>query len=376
MAFYFQVQWNRVQNYRFKILTATKSPYFCAFLTKTALVAIPTVSIDRLEELKALLATPKKVVITTHYNPDGDAIGSSLGLSHYLRKKGHLTTVIAPNEYPKFLHWMPGNQEVILYDKSQPVAEQALKHADLIFCLDYNAPDRVKDLAKPLQEAEAPKMLIDHHLQPEDFTDFSLHTTQASSTAELVYDFIEILADTELIDYDIAACLYTGILTDTGSFQHASTTARVHEITADLMREGLDTFDIYDKIFNTASISRMRFFGHCWSNRMFVNAKVGYAIIEVSIKDQLRFHMQKGDTEGLVNTPLQIDGIQASVLATEQEGYVKLSFRSKGAIDMNTYARQHFNGGGHKNAAGGMEEAPLEKVIEKIKHTLPKYLQS
>lgn len=339
-------------------------------------MGIPNTTIDRFEELKALLSTPRKVVITTHYNPDGDAIGSSLGLAHYLRKLGHLTTIVVPNEYPKFLHWMPGHKEVVLYEEQKAVGEQALAHADIIFCLDYNAPDRIKELREPLEAATATKVLIDHHLQPVAFTDYVLHTTKASSTAELVYDFIDLMEDTDQIDADIAACLYTGILTDTGSFQHASTTARVHEITADLMRQGLDTFDIYDKIFNTASISRMRFFGHSWSNKMFVNAKVGYAIIEVSIKDQLRFHLQRGDTEGLVNTPLQIDGIRASVLATEQEGYVKLSFRSKGDTDMNTYAREYFNGGGHKNAAGGMSEEPLDKVIEKIKLTLPKYLRA
>lgn len=335
----------------------------------------PHATVKGLDELKVMLDTPKKIVITTHYNPDGDAIGSSLGLAHYLRKKGHLTTVVAPNEYPKFLHWLPDNHEVVLFEEQQAVAEQALTHADLIFCLDYNAPNRVKDLQEPITNAPAKKVLIDHHLDPVDFTDFILHSTVASSTAELVYGFIELMGDTEAIDMDIAACLYTGILTDTGSFQHASTTARVHDITAHLMRIGIDTFAIYDKIFNSASISRMRFFGHCWSNKMFVNSKVGYAVIEVSKKDQLRFHLQKGDTEGLVNTPLQLAGINASVLATEQDGYVKLSFRSKGDVDMNTYARQFFNGGGHKNASGGMLEESLENVIEKIKLTLPKYLQ-
>lgn len=325
--------------------------------------------------LQSLLATPKKVVITTHLNPDGDAVGSSLGLAHYLQQLEHLTTVVIPNDDPKFLHWLPGHADILNYEQQNEVVIQSMENAEVIFSLDYNALDRVKEMGALIRKSEATKVLIDHHLEPEDFAHITLHTTAASSTAELIYEMISQLQLPATVNTDIATCLYAGILTDTGSFQYASTTPRVHEIVADLMTTGIDTFEIYDKIYNAASITRLRFFGHCWAHKMFVNAKVGYAIIDVTVQEQLRFHLQKGDTEGLVNTPLQIEGIRVSVLATEQEGYVKLSFRSKGDIDMNTLARQHFEGGGHKNAAGGIQHLPLDKVIEKIKQTVPKHMK-
>ncbi len=323
--------------------------------------------------LLELWKTPRQVVITTHYNPDGDAIGSSLALAHYLRKKGHLVTVIVPNDYPKFLHWLPGHHQVVNYELQTGIAQQAMQSAHVLCCLDFNDPSRVHAMEADIQSCEAIKVLIDHHLQPAAFADYMWHTTLASSTAELVYDLMAHAGDLHLLDTDIASCLYTGILTDTGSFQHSSTTPRVHHIAGNLMEAGVDTFAIYDAIFNSSSINRMRFFGFCWSQRMHVDAKKGYAIIDVSINDQLRFYLQKGDTEGLVNTPLQIDGIRVSVLATEQDGYIKLSFRSKGDIDVNEMARTYFNGGGHKNASGGIVRISLEETVIQLKRIVPTY---
>lgn len=325
-------------------------------------------------ELKALLATPRRIVVTAHHNPDGDAIGSALALYHYLDKHRHQVKVIMPNEYPRFLHWIPGHNEVVIFEKKREEAKKLIADAEFIFSLDYNALKRTQDMEEPLRAAKAIKVLIDHHPEPEAFADYELHSTTASSTAELIFDFITLMGGTARIDNNIAACLYTGLLTDTGSFQFASTTPKVHRIVADLMELGLDSTDIYERIYHNSTENRLRFFGYCWNERMYIDRKNHYAIIDVPVRDQLRYHLQRGDTEGLVNTPMQIDGIHMCVMATEQEGYVKLSFRSKGDIDVNLLAREHFDGGGHRNAAGGKSMVSLAETVEQLKKVVPDYL--
>lgn len=329
---------------------------------------------QQLDELKSYLASPRSIVITAHFNPDGDAIGSSLALYHYLIKLGHTVHVIMPNDYPRFLHWLPGHAEVVNFEKHKEAAKTHIAGAEVIFCLDYNALKRTQDMEESLRAAKARKVLIDHHPEPEAFAEFELHTTAASSTAELIYDLIALMGDLERLDENIAICIYTGLLTDTGSFQFSCTTPKVHRIVAELMELGLDSTAVYERIYNNSSENRLRFFGYCWNERMYIDRKNHYAIIDVPIRDQLRYHLQRGDTEGLVNTPMQIDGISMSVMATEQEGYVKLSFRSKGEIDVNLLAREHFDGGGHRNAAGGKSKVSLAETVARLKQVVPDHL--
>lgn len=331
-----------------------------------------------MNEIKALreqINKAGKAVIISHYNPDGDAIGSSLAIYHLLRNLGVDTRVIMPNNYPDFLKWMPGNKDIIIYEQSKETAEQLIENADLIFCLDFNHLTRIREMGTLVARSKAWKVMIDHHINPDAFPDFIRHNPKASSTAELVYELILELGEKALIDRDMAACLYTGILTDTGAFQFSSTTPRVHRIAADLLETGINGYEIYDKIFNSYDENRLKFFGFCWTRRMEIIAGGRAGIIGVSAADQFRFKLKKGDTEGLVNTPLQIKGVVLSAFAKVQDKVVKLSFRSKGRIDVNQLARSYFNGGGHVNAAGGMMEEPLEDVMKKIKKIIPEYLK-
>lgn len=317
--------------------------------------------------LKPVLQLPRKVVITTHHNPDGDAVGSSLALMHYLKKGGHQVEVIVPNPYPDFLEWMPGHDQVLVYEQKQEQCNGLIAEADLIFCLDYNALKRINGMGEKVGESKADKVLIDHHREPDDFAKYDLHDARSSSTAELVYDFIHLMDGQDKLDENIGTCLYAGILTDTGSFQFSSTTAKVHRVVADLLDLGVDAFTVYDNIYNTAHKNRLQFFGFCWLERMQIWNDLQCGIIAISTPDQQRFWLKKGDTEGLVNTPMQIKGVRIGVLAKEHEDYIKLSFRSKGDIDVNTLAREHFNGGGHKNAAGGTFNGKLDDAVAAIK---------
>lgn len=323
------------------------------------------------KSIKTLLSKVKNIAVVTHFNPDGDAVGSSLALAQLLIKKGHKVSVIIPNDYPDFLNWIPGQELIANFEKNPKKTTRLMEAAELIFCLDFNALHRIQELGKLVAKSKAVKILIDHHLEPESFPDYVLHNVKASSTAELVYEFIDLLGEKELIDNDIAAGLYTGLLTDTGSFQYASTTPKVHRIVADLMEIGLDTFYVYDRIFNQSELGRIQFFGFSWLERMEILESIGAGIIAINQEDQKKYSLKKGDTEGLVNTPLQIKNIDIAVLAAEQDGYVKLSFRSKGDINVNALARKYFNGGGHKNAAGGIYNTTLVETVNKLKEVLP-----
>jgi bifunctional oligoribonuclease and PAP phosphatase NrnA len=327
-------------------------------------------------EIKKVIQVSQRTVIVTHPNPDGDAIGSSLGLGMYLKKRGHEISVVIPDDMPQNLHWIPGQDMIINFEKDNRKVEEKIESATLIFCLDFNNLKRIREIGGMIHKSKAFKIMIDHHLQPEGFADFDLHTVSASSTAELVYTFIENLGDLNLIDSSMAEALYAGIVTDTGSFQYPSTTPRVHRIVAKLMETGIKTFEIYDRIYNTSDVNRLKFFGFCWLERMEIIKKYKTGIIAISQKDQFRFYLKKGDTEGLVNTPLGIKGIQLGILATEQDNYVKFSFRSKGEIDVNKWARKHFNGGGHKNAAGGRLEGKLHEAVIILKEAIPELMKT
>ncbi|MDB5272697.1 MAG: hypothetical protein JWO58_1064 [Chitinophagaceae bacterium] len=327
-----------------------------------------------LSELGQLLATPKKIVITTHQKPDADALGSSLAWCRYLIKKGHTARVITPTDYPQFLEWMQGNDDVIVFsDKTESECEEYIKAADVICCLDFNALARIGTLGELVKLATAKKVLIDHHLAPESFADLTFSDTKAAATAVLIYDLIVGLGDKAFLDIYIAECIYAGIMTDTGSFRHSSTDRRVHLIIADLMLFNLDNARIHRLIFDTSTEERLRFLGYALSERLYVLNEYYTAFFTISGKDLERFHSQTGDTEGLVNYALSMEGIVLAILLIEREDGVKLSFRSKGEFSVSEFARKHFNGGGHRNAAGGISDVGFSETVKKLMDILPTY---
>lgn len=326
-------------------------------------------------QFKLLVNSPKKVVIVTHYKPDADALGSSLGLAGLLKKKGHQVSVITPSDYPDFLHWMKGNDEVINYEKkeNEAVANQLVADADLIFCLDFNCLKRINSLGEKVRDSKAIKVLIDHHLEPEDFAEFEYWSTEAAATAELVYDLVVKLGDKHLIDVDIAEALYAGIMTDTGQFKHPNTNKNVHIITAELMEIGADVSKVGKLIYDNNSIDRIRFIGFALSERLTILPEYNTAFFAISRLELQRFNSKTGDTEGLVNYALSIKGIALACLITEREDGINLSLRSKGDFSVNEFARENFDGGGHQNAAGGRTKLTLEETVKKFLALLPKY---
>ncbi len=317
-------------------------------------------------ELKELLSSPRKIIITTHQRPDGDAIGSSLALYHYLRLKGHQPVVISPTDYPDFLHWLPGNPTVIVYDKESARSKQLVSESEVIFCADFNRLDRLQELGSVIESASAVKVLVDHHLEPGDFSDFQFWDPSACSTAELVYDFILKMGDKQVIDKDIATCIYTGILTDTDRFRIQSTSPLIYRIAADLLELGINHTRIYEEVYETFSENRLRFFGYCIREKLEFIKELKTGIIALEKEDLKKFYIQSGDTEGLVNYPLWIKGAMLSVLIIQRPDEVKLSFRSKGNFTVNDIARDHFGGGGHRNAAGGTSKLSVSETREKL----------
>ncbi len=324
-------------------------------------------------EVFSLLQSPKKIFITTHHKPDGDAIGSMLGLYHYLKLKGHTVTPVAPSEVPDFLLWLPGAEWVINYEEKPLLAQQALKDADLLFCLDFNDFSRVKTLEAPLTDALQTKILIDHHMFPKPVWDYGMSEPDKSSTCEMVYDFINLAGDNALINRDIASCLYTGTMTDTGSFRFPATTGNVHRMIGDFLDRGLKHAPIHEAINDNWSEKRMRFIGYMLIERMEIFHKYHAGVITISREDLKLFGLTTGDTEGLVQYPLSIQGIRFATLITERADEVKLSFRSKGDFDVNKFAREHFNGGGHFNASGGRTTETFNETISRYKEILSQF---
>ena len=318
------------------------------------------------DQLKDLLSSPKKIVIVTHPRPDGDAMGSSLGLYNYLRSKGHFPTVILPTEYPDYFRWMRGTRKAILYNRRKEDADKVINDAELVFCLDFNSLKRVDPIHNVLEPLKVPFVLIDHHLEPDEF-EYSLHNTKASSTCELVADFIEMLeGEFPNLNKDIVHCLYTGLVTDTGNFQNGATSVRAFELAAKFMKLGLDLEYIRENVFNTYKEKRIRFLGNALLNRMVVVPHLSIAYISVTKEDVRTYDLNAGDTEGLVNYPLTIKGIKVAVLLKEHGDIIKLSFRSKADISVNDFARKYFQGGGHMNAAGGKSTKSLSATIIEI----------
>lgn len=325
-----------------------------------------------INEIKELLAYPKGIVLITHRNPDGDAIGSSLGLQQFLEKFGHSVKVILPSEYPYTFGYLKGIDDCIIFDQKREETKEVISKADILICLDFNSLDRIDKIGPFIQESKAKKILIDHHLDPEPFADYVFSDIYASSTCELVHRFIIDLGEKEKLDIKIGEALFTGLITDTGSFKH-NTNTNTYNTAAQLKSIGVDDYSLQDKIFNTYSEKQMKLLGHSICNRMEIIPEYGAGIIALTKQDYADFSIERGDTEGIVNYILMIKGIVVAAFIREQPTIVKLSLRSKGDISVQEICRNHFNGGGHKNASGGAAYAKLEDIVDRFKQVLPKY---
>ena len=329
---------------------------------------------QNLDAFKELLDSPKKVVITTHQKPDADALGSSLGLAAFLKKKGHEVSVITPTDYPAFLNWMKGHEEVIIYNQQNEArSHKIIEEAGMIFCLDFSSLHRINELGEKVRQARAVKVLIDHHLEPEDFADFAKWSTKAAATTELLYELIVEMGEQDLIDKDMAECLYAGIMTDTGSFRHANTSKNVHMVTASLIEKGADVSKVSQLIYDTNSLERLKFVGYALSEKLVVLKEFNTAYISINAEELTKFNSKTGDTEGLVNYALSIEGIVFAAIIIDRNDMIKMSFRSIGEFSVNEFARNHFDGGGHKNAAGGKSNLSFDETLKMFEALLPRY---
>jgi len=329
-----------------------------------------------IQNFYSLLTQPKKILITAHQKPDGDAMGASLGLYHFLIQFGHDVTVISPTNWAAFLNWMPGCDKVIDFEARREESISLINQAEVLFCLDFNVLHRTKNMEPYLKKADCVKVLIDHHQQPEEeaFT-YGISNTSKSSTCEMVYDFIMDAGHGDKININVATCLYTGIMTDTGSFRFPSTTASVHKVVAHFKELGLNHTAIHENIYDNFSESRLRFIGQALLNRLDVMYEYNTAMMAISKYDLIKYEIKTGDTESLVNYLLTIQGIKLGALVIDRDEERKWSFRSKGDFDVNTFARNYFEGGGHRNAAGGRSSDSLDQTVKKFKQVLQKYEQ-
>lgn len=327
-----------------------------------------------IQVVKNLLDSPQKIVIIGHKNPDGDAIGSSLGLSFFLKNLGHKTQVVMPNDFPDFLKWLPGVDEIIVHEKETEKSTQYIEDADIIFTLDFNSLERVGDLQYVLEKSNAKFVMIDHHQQPADYAVATYSDVGMSSTCEMVFHFMDALGQTDKLTKEIAINLYTGIMTDTGSFRYPSTTPTTHRVIARLIEAGADSATIHQNIYDTNSMERMKLLGHALNN-LHVLMDYRTAYITLTQKDLDEHNFKKGDTEGFVNYALSIQGVIFAVIFIEnkQENIVKMSFRSKGEFSVNDFAREHYNGGGHINAAGGRSSQSLNETVTEFISILSRY---
>lgn len=326
------------------------------------------------EQIRELIGHSRLIAVTSHHNPDGDAIGSILALNGLLVKLGKTTVPMVPNDFPAFLKWMPSSHEILVFKNDPERGNSVIQEADVIFCLDYNALSRTDIIHEGLKAAGGVKVLIDHHPDP-ILSDFDLHYSEieTSSTSELIYRFIRDCGWLDNIDLPIAENLFTGMMTDTGSFSYACNFPETFEISAALIRKGVDPEKLHRLVYDTYSENRLRLLGYCLGEKLTVLPELRSAYIALSRNELQRFNYQPGDTEGIVNYALSIGQVNVAVILTERKDRIRLSLRSKGAFSVNFLAREHFNGGGHKNAAGGDSYVSLEETIEKLKKILEQY---
>lgn len=329
--------------------------------------------IQDIQAIQLLLATPKKIAIIPHRGPDGDAMGSTLALYHFLLKNNHQPTVIAPNDFPDFLAWLPGSETVKIFEKDTENCTKILEEAELIFTLDFNAFHRTGEMEHTLAKLTAPFIMIDHHQKPDDYAAYTYSDTSFGSTCEMVYNFISFLNKKEDLDKTIATCIYTGILTDSGSFRFPGTTGNTHRIIAELIDLGVENTQIPVLLFDNSSYSRLQLLGRALQNmKVFEQHKTSYTSLTQDELDS--YDYVKGDTEGIVNYGLSIKGIvfTAIFIENKDEKIIKISFRSQGGFDVNQFARDHFNGGGHSNAAGGRSDVSMEETLKKFEDLVTK----
>lgn len=330
---------------------------------------------EKISELQTNLFNAKKIVITAHKSPDGDSIGSSLALFHYLVKKGFQVTVCHPDPAPYFLNWLDAIQEVKSLEQNYEEVKEEIFNADLIFCLDYNALNRTgEEMEVLIKASDAFKVMIDHHLYPSNEFDMIFSEVSSCSTAQLIFDFIDAMGDKNMLDIKIGEAIYCGIMTDSGSFRYPSTSPHTHEVIAELLRAGVSNAKVHEAVFDTNTYDRLKLRGFAVNEKLEIIAEHKTALMSLT-KDELEpFNYQKGDTEGLVNVGLSILGIEKSIFLSEGEGYIKMSFRSKGVDNpINEMASKYFHGGGHANASGGKFEGSMQEAIAQVKKVLPEF---
>ena len=328
---------------------------------------------EDIEIVKNLLANPKKIAIIPHRSPDGDAMGSTLALYHFLKKLNHQPIVISPNDFPGFLAWLPGSESVLVYENEKESVTKVLQSAELVFTLDFNALHRTGEMEQVLQKLKVPFVMIDHHQKPDNYALVTYSDTSIGSTCQMIYEFISSLGKKDLLDKTIATCLYTGIMTDSGSFRFPSTTSTTHRIVADLIDLGVNNSEIHNLVFDDNSFNRLQLLGRALQNmKVFPEYKTAYTTLSQNELDE--FHYKKGDTEGFVNYGLTIKGINFAAIFIENrdENSIKISFRSQGTFDVNQFSRENFNGGGHINAAGGKSTLSMEETTKKFENLLTK----
>ncbi|WP_375239873.1 bifunctional oligoribonuclease/PAP phosphatase NrnA [Aurantibacter sp.] len=327
-----------------------------------------------MNSIKELLSNSNNIIIVSHKNPDGDAIGSCLALFHYLKKLNQNPTIIVPNDYPEFLKWLPNNDSILKYEETKTKSDDLISNADIIFALDFNAFHRTGDMMSILDSSNSLKIMIDHHQQPDDFATYTYSDTKMSSTCEMVYHFIDKMNNTDLIGKDIATCIYVGIMTDTGSFRYSSTTNITHNIISSLIEKGANNTLIHNNVYDTNSYNRLQLLGKALNNLIFIK-EYHTAYISLTQKELRDFNYKKGDTEGIVNYALSLNRCKMAAIFIEDEkqGIIKISLRSKGSFSVNQLSRAHFEGGGHTNAAGGKSDLNLKETIAKFISILPQY---
>ena len=323
--------------------------------------------------IKILFQIPKKIVITTHHRPDGDAMGSSLGLYNYLIQRNHSVQVITTSDYPDFLKWMPGNDRVINYEKKKELADKLVSEADVIFCLDFNKMSRLEKMQDKVKQSKAVKILIDHHPDPENSFDHIFSFPDSCATCELIYELIVAMEDQSLINREVAECLYTGIMTDTHSFRFESMKAGTHRTVAKLIEAGAVNYKIHELVYDTNTEDKLHLIGLSLKDKLVVLPEFRTAYISLSKEEHDRYHYQPGDTEGLVNYGLSINHVKLAALFAEREGEIRISFRSRDNFYVNALAEKYFEGGGHRNAAGGASSESLADTVAKFKSILEEY---
>jgi phosphoesterase RecJ-like protein len=327
-------------------------------------------------QIIAAIKDANSIVITSHKGPDGDSIGSSLGLFHYLTKIGKEVSVCHPDVAPDFLRWLNGAEAIVAYEVAPDRVNTLLTKADLVFCLDYNVPERVgNEMLDVLLKTKAKKIMIDHHPFPADFCEITVSDIYCCSTSQLVFELLEQTVGIDVLDETIATPLYLGIMTDTGSFRFPSVTSRTHEVVATLIRKGVNHSNVHEHVYDNNTLNRLQLRGYAISEKFEKVNRFPIALISLSREDLQRFHYKKGDTEGLVNLALSVEGVKVAVFFMERDGEIKISFRSKGDCFVNELAMAHFSGGGHKYASGGVSKETLEETVSRFKSLIPMYFK-